>query len=112
MSKEYEFNEDDITVTVSLDDCDVECGIFTILTVDNMDYIALFPLVEDEDSEYYGEVWFYRYFEPEDETIDPTLENIEDEDEYEAVLDAFEEFIDAAEFDEIMSDDEEADEDI
>jgi len=45
----------------------------------------------------------YRYTKTDD---GPNLENIEDDDEYEAVADAFDEFLDAAEFDEIVGEDE------
>lgn len=50
-----------------------------------------------------GEVWFYRYSEnPKDPNDEPELGYIEDDEEYEAVADAFDEFLDAAEFDEIV----------
>ena len=46
-----------------------------------------------------GEVFLYRYYE---ENGNPQLDNIEDDDEYELAADAFEEMLDAAEFDEIV----------
>ena len=80
----------------------VTCAVITILTVSEKDYIVLLPLDESgENTE--GEVWFYRYSEnPKDPSEEPELGYIEDDEEYEAVADAFDEFLDAAEFDEIM----------
>ena len=92
-----------LTVTLTLDnDEQVECAILTIFPVDGRDYIALLPLDENGENED-GEVYIYRYIQ---ENGGPTLENIEDDDEYEAVADAFDEFLDAAEFDEIIGEDE------
>ena len=51
-----------------------------------------------------GEVYLYRY--SEDKDGQPNLDNIEDDDEFEAVSDAFDEMLDAAEYDEIISEDE------
>ncbi|MDE5716614.1 MAG: DUF1292 domain-containing protein, partial [Lachnospiraceae bacterium] len=45
----------------------------------------------------------YRYSEnPKDPNEEPELGYIEDDGEYEAVADAFDEFLDAAEFDELV----------
>ena len=51
-----------------------------------------------------GEVYLYRYSESEDGQ--PNLENIEDDDEYEIVADAFDELLDDAEYDELVGEDE------
>ena len=59
---------------------------------------------ENED----GEVWFYRYSENEnDPNEEPELEYIEDDEEYEAVAEAFDEYLDSVEFDEIIDAEEE-----
>lgn len=92
---------DDINMTVELelaDDRKVTCAIVTILTVNKKDYIVLLPLDEDgQCSE--GEVWFYGYKEDEkDPNIEPELTYIEDDAEYEAVADAFDEYLDNEEF--------------
>ena len=55
-------------------------------------------MVEEGDDEE-GEVFIYRYVETEDG--EPTLENIEDDDEYEAAADAFDEWLDEQEFEEL-----------
>lgn len=57
-------------------------------------------LDNDEDEEEEKEVYIYRYFEDEDGN--PSLENIEDEEEYEAVSDRFEELLDEAEWDSLL----------
>ncbi|MFR4352099.1 MAG: DUF1292 domain-containing protein [Roseburia sp.] len=98
MADQLQNNDDtDIIVTLDLDDgTEVECEILTIFTVNEQDYIALLPLEgEDEPSEE-SEVYIYRY--SEDEEGNPSLENIADDEEYEAVSDRFDELLDEAEF--------------
>ena len=48
--------------------------------------------------------YIYRY--SEDENGQPNLENIEDDDEYEIVADAFDELLDEQEYDELVGEDE------
>ena len=95
--------EEEMSVTLDLDDgTTVECTIITILEVDGKDYIALLPMV-DEDDDLYGEVWLYGYKEnPDDPNEEPELIHIDDDAEYEAVSDAFDEYLDTQEFDEII----------
>ena len=98
-----ETNDEEMTVTLDLEDgSSVTCAIVTILSVDNQDYIVLLPLDEDGENND-GIVWFYRYKEDEnDPNAEPELTYIEDDDEYEAVADAFDEYLDGVEFDEII----------
>ena len=100
--EQHESNDEEMTVTLDLEDgSSVECAIVTILTVNNQDYIVLLPLDENGENED-GEVWFYRYSENEnDPNEEPVLDYIDDDNEYEAVADAFDEFLDTQEFDEI-----------
>ena len=104
MADEKNLNEEEeMTVTLTLDDdTEVECVVLTIFTAGERDYIALLPM-EGEDSEE-GEVYLYRYSETEDGT--PVLDNIEDDDEYEAAADAFDEWLDEQEFNELLDEDE------
>mgnify|MGYP000391116140 FL=1 len=104
MADEKNLNEEEeMTVTRTLDDdTEVECVVLTIFTAGERDYIALLPM-EGEDSEE-GEVYLYRYSETEDGT--PVLDNIEDDDEYEIVADAFDEMLDDQEYDELVGEDE------
>ena len=91
MTQEEIDNGEEMTVTLTLDDGrEIEC------------YIALLPMddIEAED----GEVYLYRY--SEDENGQPNLENIEDDDEYEIVADAFDELLDEQEYDELVGEDE------
>ena len=104
MADEKNLNEEEeMTVTLTLDDdTEVECVVLTIFTAGERDYIALLPM-EGEDSEE-GEVYLYRYSETEDGP--PVLDNIEDDDEYEIVADAFDEMLDDQEYDELVGEDE------
>jgi len=89
------------TITLSLDDgTEMQCIVLDIFSVDDKDYIALQSMDEEEDEN----VFLYRFIQ-DDEDEDPQLLNIEDDDEFEAVADAFEELLDAHEFDEMFDED-------
>ncbi len=105
MAKNNDVNDEEMTVELELEDgATVNCAIVTILTVDSKDYIALLP-INDEGENEDGEVWFYRYHEnPNDPNEEPELDYIDDDDEYEKVADAFDEYLDTCEFDEIIDD--------
>ena len=93
---EQNYNEE-VTVTLTLDDdTELECAVLTIYEVDGQEYIALLPMNEDNED---GDVYLYRYVEVDGE---PTLENIEDDDEYEAAADAFDEWLDEQEYEELV----------
>ena len=91
--------EEEMTVELELDDGRVvNCAVITILEVEKKDYIVLLPLDENGENTD-GKVWFYRYKEDEnDPNAEPELTYIEDDDEYDAVADAFDEFLDNEEF--------------
>ncbi len=94
-----EFDDRDMTVDITLEDGTVvTCAIETIFSIGDKDYIALLPkLVEEEDV-----VWFYGYSEnPDDPNEEPVLRYIEDDDEYDDVCDAYDEWLDNADFDEM-----------
>lgn len=92
----------EMTVTLTLDDgSELECVVLTIFEAGEREYIALLPM-EGVDSEE-GEVYLYRYKEVDGQ---PELENIEDDDEYEIVADAFDELLDEQEYDELVGEDE------
>ena len=97
------FDTEEMTVELDLEDgTKVTCAVVTILTVNKKDYIALLPLDENGENAD-GEVWFYHYHEnPNDPNEEPELGYIEDDEEYEAVADAFVEYLDNAEFDELV----------
>lgn len=97
------YDDEEMTVELELDDGrSVTCAIITILTVDKKDYIALLPLDENGNNDD-GEVWFYQYEENEnDPHEEPKLTYIDDDEEYDNVADAFDEYLDSVEFDEII----------
>lgn len=100
-----EDKDEEMTVTLDLmDGTSVTCAIVTILTITKQDYIVLLPLNENGENND-GEVWFYRYYENKDDpNEEPVLEYIEEDEEYEIVSDAFDEYLDSTEFDEFMKD--------
>ena len=101
MGKKDDYDDEEMTVELELDDGSiVNCAVITILTVSEKDYIVL-PLNENGENED-GEVWFYRYSEnPDDPNEEPVLDYIEDDAEYESVAEAFDEYLDDCEFDEL-----------
>lgn len=91
---------EDLMVTLSLDnDEEINCVVICFYTVKEQQYIALLPV--DENGEEYedGEVFLYRYADKDGE---PVIDVIESDDEYEAAADAFDEWLDEQEFDEIQ----------
>lgn len=83
-------------MTLMLDDStELDCKVLTIFEVEDQEYIVLLPL-EDSD----GECFIYRYFDDENDEFH--LENIEDDEEFEKVSDAFDEFLDSCEYDELV----------
>lgn len=103
--KELFHDDTEVTVTLSLDDgSEIECRAVTVLEAGNREYIALLPLEGPEKDT--GSVWFYRY--KENAGGEPELDNIEDDEEFELVQDAFDEFLDTVEFDELIEEDGEA----
>ena len=92
-------NETPNTITLTLDDnTEVECAILTIYPVDEKEYIALLPLDEKGNASEEGDVYLYRFQEVNG---NPTLDNIESDEEYEMVADAFDEWLDNAEFEDM-----------
>lgn len=87
------------TVTLTLDDdSELECDILTIFTTCGRDYIALAP----QDESLGDIVYLYRYIDHgEDE---PELALIEDDEEYEAASDGFDEWLDTLEFEDLSDD--------
>jgi len=101
MAQNYE-NEEKDTVTLTLeDDSEMECAVLTTFEADGKNYIALLPIEGIEAEE--GEVFLYRFVENADG--DPELENIESDEEYEAAAEAFDEWLDEQEYDEIVGED-------
>lgn len=101
-----ENNDEEMYVELDLDEGKVKCAILTIFEAEGKDYIALLPLDEDGEAQN-GEVWIYGYKEDEnDPNAEPELIYIESDEEYEIASDAFDEYLDNQEFDELYGDDE------
>ena len=101
----FEIGED-ATVTLDLDDgTTLECSVITIYSALGKEYIALLPLDESGQSED-GEVYLYRFSLRDGQ---PQLDNIEDDDEFEAASEGFDEWLDSQEYDELVWSDEEED---
>ena len=95
MSTDMQDFEEESTVTLTLDDgTELECAVVAIFPAGSNEYIALLPLEQDDEEE--GEVFLYRFIQKENDEID--LVNIESDEEYELVTDAFEELLDEEEF--------------
>lgn len=91
-------NEEEVLDVITLtfeDDTTEDCAVLAVFGIDTQDYVALLP-VQYLDSEDDGEVYLYRY--SEDAAGEPVLGDIEDEEEYEMVADAFDEILDEEEF--------------
>jgi len=99
-SKLFEETNDQITLTLE-DGSELLCDVVAIFPVDDKNYIALLPVGDDPDAE----IFLYRYESKGEDDID--LINIEDDDEFDAVSDAFDELLDDADFDEMFDDEEE-----
>ena len=90
-----------VSVSITLDDDTVlECIVSNIFSAGGREYIAVMPETDDEE----GTVYLYRYSETADGQ--PELTNIETDEEYEIVADAFDELLDDEEFEDMLGDDE------
>ena len=87
-------NDTDVCVTLELDNGEtLECEILTIFDVEDQDYIALLP-VDQHGTPLDEEVIIYRY--AEDEEGAPILDNIESDEEFEAVSKVFDQMLEDA----------------
>lgn len=97
--------EETLTVTLTLDnDEELECAVLTLFEAGEHEYIALLPLDEAGENED-GDVFIYRYCESENG--EPDLSNIESDEEYEIAAEAFDEWLDEQEFNELLDEEEE-----
>lgn len=102
MGNKNKQNDEDMTVSITdMNDVTTTCAIQTIITVNELDYIILLPMDEKgkTDPENF---WIYGYSEnPEDVNEEPKLRYLEDDAEYEMVEDAYYDYLENSEFDEI-----------
>lgn len=91
--------EDELTLTLEMEDGEsIDCIVLAIFPWEEKQYIALVPVdqADDEDSD----IFLYEY--SEDEDGQPVLDNIDDDDVFEAVCDRFDEICDEEDFDELV----------
>ena len=93
-SELYLDDENEDIIILSLEDGDVECGIVASFPLNGKDYVALLPLSPLEGLEE-DEILLYAYTREDD---DFQLIEIEDDDEFDAVADFFDELLDEAAF--------------
>lgn len=97
---DYNNNSEYSSVTLSLDDgTEVECAVIRTFPAGDKNYIALLPIADIDEDE--SEVYLYRY--SINKNNEPVLENIESDEEYEIVSDAFDEELDAMEYEELYA---------
>lgn len=100
MGNEY-YDDEEMFVTLELEDGEeVETQVITIFEVEGQDYVVLIPVEQLEAEE--GEVFIYRHYE--DENGEPSLANIETEEEFEMVSEIFDQIVADGEYDEDIED--------
>ena len=95
-NEEYE-NEDTISITLD-DGSEVNCDIIASFPIGDSDYVALLPdrVIEGYDED---DVYLYRYEKTPDGGIE--LFDIDDDEEFEAASDRFDELMDEEEFEDM-----------
>ena len=89
---------EDLVLTLEMEDGTTEdCIVLAIFPMDDKQYIALLPVEQADDEE--ADVYLYGY--TEDEDGNPILSDIEDDDEFEAVCDRYDEICDEEDFEEL-----------
>lgn len=84
--------DDDVMVTIELEGRDLDCEILTIFTLNGQDYIVLMPVDEYGDPLDDSMVYIYRYLE--NSNADPSIDNIQSDEEYERVSRYFRQLVD------------------
>lgn len=90
---------DVLVVTLTLeDDSELECAVLAVFPVEGYEgeYAALLPIEDLEDENEDGEIFLYRYKAIDEDNLDIT--NIEDDEEFDAVSEAFDAILDEEEF--------------
>lgn len=93
---DYQENLDHDTVTLFLDNNEeVICDVIAIFPARDSEYIALQPQGDEN-----AQVYLYRFTETDDESS-PQLDNIEEDDEFEEVSEAFYEYMDENDYEDL-----------
>ena len=97
-NEEEEDDMEDLRVTLDIGDGkEIECGILTIFDLgdgSDQDYIVLVPVDEDGDYLEETDIYIYKYFE--DENGEPSIEMLDDDEEFDKVNARFEQLMDEA----------------
>ena len=89
------------TMTLDLDDGKtLTCMVLQIFRIDESEYIALLPENEEGEVEDDAQIFLYRLKRQGEDEI--TLENIEDDEEFELASDYFSEMLDEEEFESLF----------
>ncbi len=104
-NQEEDFEQDTVTLTLE-DGSELVCNVLAIFPCQEKEYIALLPQETGKDEE----IFLYQFVQKGEGDEDIELINIEDDEEFEAVSDAFDEFLDTQEFEDMFEDDEDYEE--
>ena len=89
-----------LTVTLTLENNEeLECAVLNIFEANEKEYIALLPLDENGDNTD-GQIYLYRFIDNGEE-VEPGLENIEEDEEFDRVSAVFNEWLDTQDFGDI-----------
>ena len=100
--KKYFKDQEDVQITLTLDDGSEHlCNVICIFPLNDKRYIVVSPMEGPQKDE------MYIYAFAEDENDEPILSLIENDDEYDAAADRFDELLDEEEFDEWIGEEEE-----
>ncbi len=110
MDKEENMGPEEPMIDLELEDgTTMTCAVLTILKVRDQEYIVLMPMDDDQaPAEEDGDVFLYRFSLSDDN--EPVLDQIEDDEEFDEVSDAFDEWLDNQDFEDMLGDDEDEDE--
>ena len=98
-AEEFEEELDQVTLTIE-DGSEMTCDVIAIFPCGDRDYIALLP-ENDPD----GDFLLYRFIDNGDGNYD--LDDIGDDEEFEAASEAFDELMDNEDYDEMFGDEDE-----
>ena len=104
LTNNYDYEDEDLLSLKFETGEEVQCGIVGVFPVGDKDYIALLPIKSDIDFEE-GQVFLFGYKAMEDDGFE--LIDIETDEEFERVEEAFDEFLDEEAFN-TMEDSEES----
>lgn len=88
---------DNLMLTLETEDGTIETKVILIFELNEQDYVVLLPVDKNGNEMIDADVMIYKYFEDDDGL--PSIDNITDEDEMDAVADRFDEILDEALYD-------------